>query len=145
MKDTTIPLDIIFVDEDNEVISVKQGEPENEDYITEYNVAMVIELNASSGVTAGDIVVLPEDFDEEAHPELEPNKMYIIGSDGTPQAELQGNERIFSRKSTRVLLRKAKKAYFTKEAVDYRSLGRYIFKELNAQESRDPEYVESRT
>lgn len=142
MKDTTIPLDIIFVDEDGEVISVKQGEPESEDYISEDNVAYVIELNQNSGVEEGDIVVLPEDFERDY--DLEPNTMYIIGSDGTPQATLQGNERIVSRKETKVLFKKAKKAYDSKSDVDYRALGRYMFKALEGQDNRDPEYVKSR-
>jgi hypothetical protein len=45
--------------------------------------------------------------------------------------ELQGGERIFSRKSTKVLIRKAKKAERTKLDKDYKSLGLYIFKELD--------------
>lgn len=142
MKDCSIPLDIIFVDEDGEVISVKQGEPESEDYISEDNVAYVIELNQNSGVEEGDIVVLPEDFERDY--DLEPNTMYIIGSDGTPQATLQGNERIVSRKETKVLFKKAKKAYDSKLDVDYRALGRYMFKALEGQDNRDPEYVKSR-
>lgn len=142
MKDCSIPLDIIFIDEDGEVISVKQGEPESEEYISEDNVAYVIELNQNSGVEEGDIVVLPEDFERDY--DLEPNTMYIIGSDGTPQAQLLGNERIVSRKETKVLFKKAKKAYDSKSDVDYRALGRYMFKALEGQDNRDPEYVKSR-
>lgn len=145
MKDTMIPLDIIFIDEDCEVISVKLGKPNSTDYLSEKNAKYVVELNANSGVKKDDVLVLPEDFDEEEHPELEVNKMYIIGSDGKPQAELQGNERIVSRKETRVLIRKAKKASISKNDSDYRALGRYMVKVLDGQDSRDPEYVKSRT
>lgn len=145
MKDTYIPLDLIFIDADKEVISVKRGEPESEDFISEKGVKYVLELNENSGVEAGDILEIDEedDFFEDSV-ELEPNKMYIIGSDGNPQAELQGGERIFSRKSTRVILRKAKKALKTKEDADYRALGRYVFNELTAQSERKPQYVESK-
>ena len=145
MKDTYIPLDLIFIDADKEVISVKQGEPESEDFISEKGVKYVLELNKNSGVEPGDILEIDgeDDFSEDGI-ELEPNKMYIIGSDGTPQAELQGGERIFSRKSTRVILRKAKKAFETKAEVDYRALGRYVFNELTAQSERKPQYVESK-
>ena len=145
MENTYIPLDIIFIDADKEVISVKQGKPESKDFISEKDVKYVLELNKNSGVEAGDILEIDgeDDFSEDEI-ELEPNKMYIIGSDGTPQAELQGGERIFSRKSTRVILRKAKKAFETKADADYRALGRYVFNELTAQTSRKPQYVESK-
>lgn len=145
MEDTYLPLDLIFIDADKEVISVKQGEPESEDFISEKGVKYVLELNKNSGVEPGDILEIDgeDDFSEDGV-ELEPNKMYIIGSDGTPQAELQGGERIFSRKSTRVILRKAKKAFETKAEADYRALGRYVFNELTAQSERKPQYVESK-
>ena len=144
MENTYIPLDLIFIDADKEVISVKQGKPESKDFISEKGVKYVLELNKDSGVEPGDILEIDgeDDFSEEV--ELEPNKMYIIGSDGNPQAELQGGERIFSRKSTRVILRKAKKAFETKADADYRALGRYVFNELAAQSERKPQYVESK-
>ena len=145
MKNTLVPLDIIFIDDDKEVISVKEGIPNTEDYISENKVKYVLELNKNSGVEPGDILEIDgeDDFSEDGV-ELEPNKMYIIGSDGTPQAELQGGERIFSRKSTKVILRKAKKAFETKAEADYRALGRYVFNELTAQSERKPQYVESK-
>ena len=145
MENAYIPLDIIFIDADKEVISVKQGKPESKDFISEKGVKYVLELNKNSGIEPGDILEIDgeDDFSEEGV-KLEPNKMYIIGSDGNPQAELQGGERIFSRKSTRVILRKAKKAFETKADVDYRALGRYVFNELTDQTSRKPQYVESK-
>ena len=59
MKDTEIPLDIIFVNQDGNVISVKQGEPNSEELITESSefISCVIELNINSGVKAGDKIV----------------------------------------------------------------------------------------
>ena len=144
MQNTYLPLDLIFIDANKEVISVKQGEPESEDFISEKGVKYVLELNKNSGVEPGDILEIDgeDDFSEEGI-ELEPNKMYIIGSDGNPQAELQGGERIFSRKSTRVILRKAKKAFETKADSDYKALGRYVFNELTAQSERKPQYVDA--
>lgn len=146
MLDTDIPLDIIFIDENKEVISVKEGVPNTTDYISEDGVKYVLELNQGSIVEPGDILEIDgeDDFCESPDLELEPNKMYIIGSDGKPQAELLGGERIFSRKSTKVILRKAKKANESKSDSDYKSLGKYVFNELSAQESRDPQYVDSK-
>lgn len=147
MHNTIIPLDIIFIDSDKEVISVKKGVPESKELISEDNVKYVLELNENSSIEPGDVLEIDgeDDFCEEADWNLEPNKMYIIGSDGQPQAELVGGERIFSRKSTKVILRKAKKAYETKSDSDYKALGRYVFRELTAQDSRKPQYVEGKS
>ena len=139
MKDTSIPLDIIFVDENNTVISVKQGEPNSEEYISEDNVKYVIELNANSGIKSGDKIVF-EDYTEIING-LDVNKMYVIGEDGKPQMELFGGERIFSIPSTKIIIKKAKKAYKEKTDSAYKSLGKYVFKEMNAQDSRGKEYV----
>lgn len=156
MKNVDIPLDIIFVNQEGSVISVKQGVPNSEEYITEDSefISCVIELNANSGVKAGDKTdlfsemnnILEEDEDEDeedTHPELNVNRLYVYGSNGEVQAELQGGERIFSRKSSKVIISKAKRAYVSKEDKDYKALGRYIFKEMDAQDNRDPEYVEN--
>lgn len=106
MKDTEIPLDIIFINSDLEVISVKQGEPMSEDFISEDNVQYVLEVNQNSGIEEGDDVILDYEEDDE---EDEAAKMYVLGSDGQAQYELVGGERIFSRPNTKVLVSKAKK------------------------------------
>lgn len=152
MKDTTIPLLICFVNESGKVISVHQGEPLSEEMITEASefVAYVIEVGINETINPGDqtslgnqnINIENEDEDEEdIHPELSVNRLYVYGSNGQVQAELQGGERIFSRKSSKVIISKAKRAYVSKEDKDYKALGRYIFKEMDAQDNRDPEYV----
>src|SRR5699024_7443256 len=105
MKDTEIPLDIIFINSDLEVISVKQGEPMSEDFISEDNVQYVLEVNQNSGIEEGDDVILDYEEDDE---EDEAAKMYVLGSDGQAQYELVGGERIFSRPNTKVLVSKAK-------------------------------------
>lgn len=155
MKDTTIPLLICFVNENGKVISVHQGVPMSEEPITESSefVAYVIEVDANENIHPGDQTSLgmkeevdedeEDENEEDEHPELGVNKLYVYGSDGDVQAVLQGGERIFSRKSTKVIIRKAKRAYVSKEDKDYKALGRYIFKEMDAQDNRDPEYVEN--
>lgn len=140
MQDTTIPLDIIFVGENDAVISVHKGIPLTEDLITEYNVYYVIELNEDSGVKSGDDV---EILDESDLLDLPKSKLLVLNEDGSVQFDLgSGSNRIFSRISSRVIIHKAKKAASSKLDSDYKSLGRYIFKELDRQDNRDPEYVE---
>lgn len=54
MKDTDIPLDIVFIDENEEVISVKQGIPNDETLLEENDVMYVLEVNQNSGIQPGD-------------------------------------------------------------------------------------------
>lgn len=141
MKDTLIPLDIIFINKDNEVISVHQGKPEDETPITEDNVFYVVEVNANSGVEEGDDL----EFEE---PETDSDKMLVLAPNGETQMELEGGERIFSRNCTKMMIKKAKKARAVENDKNKfkracKSLGKYLFKELTAQENRDPEYVEA--
>lgn len=149
MKDTYIPLDIIFVDESDKVISVQQGEPESEELLTEHNVAYVIEVNQNSGIKSGDLVKfkskIEQDNEVEETKESEPAEgvMEIIGSDGEVQAQLQGSERIFSIKNTKTLVNMAKRAYESQSDVDYKALGRKVFEYMKIQNERDPEYVEN--
>lgn len=136
MKDTKVPLDIIFISEDMEVISVYQGEPENESIAEEDNVKFVLEVNQGSGVEEGDELDIEED---EELP-----KMKVIAPDGSTQMELEGGERIFSRKNTRTLIRMAKRASKSKEDKDYKALGKKMFTYLKQQDEREPEYVEKK-
>ena len=141
MKDTTIPLDIIFVGEDDKVLSVQKGIPLTEDYLTEHDVYYVIELNEDSGVKAGNEV---EILDDAEFSDLPKSSLLVLNSDGTVQFDLgSGQNRIFSRISSKVIIRKAKKAYKSKSDADYKALGRYIFGELDRQSKRPEEYVEN--
>ena len=69
--------------------------------------------------------------------------MKVLAQDGSDQYQLWGGERIFSRKNTKILIKKAKKANISKDDKDYKALGRYIFKCIRIQDEREPEYVES--
>lgn len=139
MKDTLIPLDIVFIDEDMEVISVVKGEPNNEELITESDVVYVLEVNQNSGIEEGDELDIEEEKDEDDNPPV----MRVLAQDGSSQMDLWGGERIFSRKNTVVLIRKAKKANLTNDDKDFKALGRYMFKCIKGQDERSPEYVES--
>lgn len=137
MKDTKVPLDIIFINDDEEVISVKQGKPLSEDLLEEDEVLYVLEVNQNSGIKPGDELDIEEEDEEDN------NTMKVLASDGTIQMELEGGERIFSRKNTKVLIKFAKKAYKTKEDKDYKALGKRLFKYLHIQDTNKPEYVEA--
>lgn len=137
MKDTLIPLDIVFINDDEEVVYVGEGVPNTETQMTVQNVAYVLEVNSGSGIQEGDEL----DFEEED--EDDAPVMKVLAQDGSTQMDLWGGERIFSRKNTVVLIRKAKKADTSKDDKDYKALGRYMFKCIKGQDERPPEYVES--
>lgn len=138
MKDTLIPLDIVFINDEEEVISVHQGIPNDETPIIEDDVLYVLEVPAGSGIKTGDEI----EFEDEENSKPLNNKMLVLNENGEVQMELEGGERIFSRKNTKVLIKFALKADKTKQDKDYKNLGKKIFKFLDIQESNNPEYVE---
>lgn len=135
MKDTFVPLDIIFIDEDMSVISTHQGIPESEEAIQEQNVSFVLEVNQNSGIKIGD------ELDFKSNGKIKEDVMLVLDPDGNPQMELKGGERIFSRKHTKILIKFAKKAQVRKNDNDYKSLGKRVFKFLQEQSDNTPEYV----
>ena len=137
MKDVSIPLDIVFIDDDEEVIKVQEGIPNDETFIEAPDVAYVLEVNANSGIQVGDELEL-DDEEEDKGP-----VMKVLAQDGSDQYALWGGERIFSRKNTKILIKKAKKANSTQDIKDYKALGKYIFKCIKIQDTRDPEYVQA--
>ena len=141
MKNTLIPLDMIAINDDDEVIMVYPAHPKDETLIPFMSTKYILEVNQNSGIKIGD------DFEIDDSDDLDKYVMKVIGSDGGTQFLLQGGERIVSRKETRVLIRKAKKAESVKndEAAFNRicrSLGKYMFKVLYGQDHRDAQYVQ---
>ena len=136
MDKTEIPLDIIFIDEDEEVISVYKGKPFSKEIAEEDNVKYVLEVNQGSGIKEDDELEFEEDSEDS-----EKITMKVIAPDGSTQMELEGGERIFSRKNTRTLIKMAKRADETKSDTDYKRLGNKMFKYIKQQNNRKPDYV----
>ena len=141
MKDTTIALDQIGINEDGEVTKVYTAKPKDETLVPFEDVMFLLEVNTNSGIEVGDQF----DFDDSE----DPNKyvMKVLAPDGTTQAKLEGGERIFSRISTKQLIQWAKKAEANKDNEELftkycKRLGKRIFREIKAQNTRKPEYVE---
>lgn len=136
MDKTEIPLDIIFIDEDEEVISVYKGKPFSKEIVEEDDVKYVLEVNQNSGIKEGDEMEFEEDSEDS-----DKITMKVIAPDGSTQMELEGGERIFSRKNTRTLIKMAKRADETKSDTDYKRLGNKMFKYIKQQNNRKPDYV----
>lgn len=144
MEDMSYDLDLIFINEDDEVYDVQYGKAGSKDPIistSEDIVKYVLEVNPNSGIKIGDELEFTECPDCEEVEDDEVDKMYVIGPDGQPQMELVGGERIISRKETKELIRKTKQAKKSKSDLDYKKLGRYMFRILDGQNSRPEEYV----
>lgn len=139
MKNTKIPLDQIAINEDDEVVLVYRAQPEDETLIPFMNAKYILEVNQDSGIVEGD------DFEIDDSDDLSKYVMKVLAPDGSTQMHLQGGERIVSRKETRTLIRKAKKAYENKDK-DYdkhcKALGKYMFKVIKGQDTRPPEFVQ---
>lgn len=141
MKDMKFPIDIIFINQDQEVVDVaKNCQPNQEDIINSTQnldeddyIAYVLEVNANSGINIGDYL----DFNEDIP------VMKVLFQDGSEQMALYGGERIFSRKNTKILIKKAKKAAQSLSDADYKALGKYMFKCIKIQDEREPEYVKT--
>ncbi len=141
MKNTLIPLDMIAINGEDEVIMVYPAQPKDESLIPFMGTKYILEVNQNSGVKIGD------DFEIDESDDLDKYVMKVIGSDGGTQFLLQGGERIVSRKETRVLIKKAKKAESVKNDEDAfnracKSLGKYMFKVLYGQDHREAQYVQ---
>lgn len=156
MKDTLIPLDIVFINNQGIVTAVAQGEPMSEEQILceadeDELIFYVLEVNVNSGIKEGDRFEMSQEeaedselVDEEPSDE-EVSQMYLLDPNGNKIALIEGGSRIFSRKNTKVLIKLAKQANRTKEDSDYKKLGKTIFKFLDVQDSNEDEFVDAPT
>lgn len=139
MKDTKIPLDIIFINDDQEVTKVYHGKPNDETLVSSPETEYVLEVNQNSGIKVGDEF----DINDDSEP-----VMKVLAPDGSTQMQLWGGERIFRRAFTKQLIRLAKNAEDLKnDSYKYSRMciriGKKMFKEINVQNTREPEYVSS--
>lgn len=152
MEDTSIPLDIIFIDEYGEVVKKSSAKKFSKTPIEAEDILYVLEVNINSGINIGDVIEEldseediddSDDFSDEEKEMISGNKMLVLDSNGDVQYKLEGGERIFSRIMTRKMIKQALTAYKLDTDEEYKKLGKLVFKELQAQDSREAEYVEA--
>lgn len=141
MKNTPLELTQIAINDDDEVEYVYQATPNDETLIPFENCKYLLEVNRTTEIQKGD------DFEIDDSDNLNKYVMKVLAPDGSTQMNLQGGERIFSRISTKKMIKQAKKANALREdPLLYeracKKLGRICLKELYAQNHRDQEYVQ---
>lgn len=141
MKNTPLELTQISINDDDEVEYVYQATPNDETLIPFDNCKYLLEVNRTTEIQRGD------EFEIDDSDDLNKYVMKVLAPDGSTQMNLQGGERIFSRISTRKMIKQAKKANSLREdPVLYeracKKLGKICLKELYAQNHRDQEYVQ---
>ena len=141
MKNTSLELTQIAINDDDEVEYVYQAIPNDETLIPFKNCKYLLEVNRTTDIQKGD------EFEIDDSDDLNKYVMKVLAPDGSTQMNLQGGERIFSRKSTKKMIKQAKKAdSVRKDDVLFeracRKLGKICLKELYAQNHRDQEYVQ---
>lgn len=141
MKDTPLELTQISINDDDEVVYVYQATPNDETLIPFDNCKYLLEVNRTTEIQVGD------EFEIDDSDDLNKYVMKVLAPDGSTQMNLQGGERIFSRISTKKMIKQAKKANSLREdPILYeracKKLGKICLKELYAQNHRDQEYVQ---
>lgn len=141
MKDTPLELTQISINSDDEVEYVYQATPNDETLIPFENCKYLLEVNRTTEIQKGD------DFEIDDSDDLNKYVMKVLAPDGSTQMNLQGGERIFSRISTKKMIKQAKKANSVRDNNDLfekacKKLGKICLKELYAQNHRDQEYVQ---
>ena len=141
MKNTPLELTQISINDDDEVEYVYQAPPNDETLVPFENCKYLLEINRTTEIQKGD------DFEIDDSDDLNKYVMKVLAPDGSTQMNLQGGERIFSRISTRKMIKQAKKANSVRDNDDLfekacKKLGKICLKELYAQNHRDQEYVQ---
>jgi uncharacterized membrane protein (UPF0127 family) len=140
MKNTPLELTQISINEDDEVEEVYQAIPNDDTLIPFKNCKYLLEVNRTTEIQKGD------EFEIDDSDDLNKYVMKVLAPDGSTQMNLQGGERIFSRISTKKMIKQAKKANSVRDDEVLferacRKLGKICLKELYAQNHRDQEYV----
>lgn len=141
MKNTSLELTQISINDDDEVEYVYQATPNDETLIPFNNCKYLLEVNRTTDIQKGD------EFEIDDSDDLNKYVMRVLAPDGSTQMNLQGGERIFSRISTKKMIKQAKKANSVRDDETLferacRKLGKICLKELYAQNHRDQEYVQ---
>lgn len=151
MKDTKIPLDMIFMDQSGLIRNIVQGIPDSEELIgggddIKYVLELASGVASKMDVQPGDQIDVDEQY-QKAVDEGTIKPMKVLDEEGNVQMEIEGGERIFSRKSTQAIVDKITKIGSLDQNGEevlklMEDLGKYIAKEIIKQDEREPEFTD---
>lgn len=152
MVDMKFPIDIVFI-KDNKVQKIVSAEP-GEENITINDVSdLVLEVpkGAAEGITEDSVVDWIGEKKEDGTIEMAhggivapvDGAMHVLDENGKVQGNIQGDERIFSRKHTEELITLAAAAEKSKSDNDYKKLGMAMMRMINKQDTQEQEYVKN--
>lgn len=149
MKGMKFPIDVVFIREDK-VQKVVPAEPDQEDININDVSTDVLEVpkGSADGIKKGDKVEWAGEKKKDGTIEMAEGgvtaakgTMHVLDENGKVQSNIQGDERIFSRKHTERLISLAEKASTSKTDNDYKKLGMAMMQMIDKQDTQEQEYV----
>lgn len=143
------PIDIIFI-KAGKVQKIKAGDVGQDNINIDDVSDLILEVprGASEGLKAGDTVdwggeKLEDGTIQKADGGVmtSEDNMQVLDENGKVQTNIQGDERIFSRKHTEKLCSLAEIASKSKSDSDYKKLGTAMMRMIDKQDTQDQEYV----
>jgi uncharacterized membrane protein (UPF0127 family) len=151
MKEMKFPLDLVFISGDKvqKIISAEPGQ-ENITIGKESDSVLETPIDSSQGIKPGDPVewigekledgtIQKADGGVIAHEDA----MHVLDENGKVQANIEGDERIFSRKHTARLCELAECAHTSKSDNDYKKLGMAMMRMIDKQDTQEQEYTDN--
>ena len=143
MKGMKYPLTLIFA-KGGRINRVLNADPEEDNLRGFGPVDMVLEINPkdAEGIKPGHEMEIVGEKKEDGTVEMAEGGLqpkgaaHVLDENGKVQMNLKGGERIFSRKATSQMFELAKKG-------DYKKLAKFVFDELDRQDSRPEEYAKN--
>jgi len=142
MANMNFPIDIIFSLK-GKVTKVVSANPGDEININKpSDIIVEVNLGEASDIKRGESISLVGEKNEDGTVEMADGGIqpvgsrYVLDENGKNQMNLKGGERIFSRISTKRMFELAKEK-------KYKTLGRYMYNEVKAQDNRPTEYADN--
>ena len=149
MKGMKFPIDVVFI-RNNRVQKVVSLEPNQPDININDVSTWVLEVpkGSADGIKPRDKVEMVGEKKKDGTIEMAEGgvtaakgTMHVLDENGKVQSNIQGDERIFSRKHTERLISLADKASTSKTNNDYKKLGMAMMQMIDKQDTQEQEYV----
>lgn len=149
MKGMKFPIDVVFM-RDKLVQKVVPAQPDQEDInINDVSTCVLeVPLGSADGIKKGDIVEWGGEKQKDGTIEMAEGgavavkgAMHVLDENGKVQSNIEGDERIFSRKHTERLISLAETADVSKADNDYKKLGMAMMQMIDKQDTQEQEYT----